>query len=194
MNIPDAKKKARGAQPQLADWRLIGNGARYDLEDFSSFAERVLSSPNSEGGAAGQKPASGSGDPGSIASSPVQVANLSDLGLSKDEPDALTEAIVSCIPLSDRPEMWKAPGLPDRSAVVYFVACELHRRGVEPGKIAGALLNPNWLISDHVHEQTDPTRYWIVIDNCDRPIEGTSCVQCCRRNLCRHAYSAGRNK
>ncbi|CAN5521087.1 hypothetical protein BH09PSE4_BH09PSE4_04320 [soil metagenome] len=38
----------------------------------------------------------------------------------------------------------------DRSRVVFDLCCNLHRRGVPPGLIAGIISDPEWLISAHV--------------------------------------------
>ncbi len=141
---------------RLATWLPTSRAEPYDIDEFKSFAG-----------------APGRGDPGPLAEKAtgaantrvVPVADLSDLGLDPEGDDWLGAVLVTGYPkaqleagLVEGTHPVKGCGF-DRSGVVFSAACELVRRGVDPGKIAGALTNRDWGISAHVYDNPPADRY-----------------------------------
>jgi len=156
INWPDAGKEAKGCKPVLATWMAYTTEpTRYPSDKFQSFV-----------GARGKgetSPLAKTATGAAPISSVVSVAKLSDLGLDPDNGDWLAAMIVTGHPKEVVETGWptEPPPKGGRSETVHAVACELARRGVDPEKIAGTFLNPDWAISAHVGEQKDPTRYAI---------------------------------
>lgn len=80
---------------------------------------------------------------------PERILDLNELSLNP------TLAAVICSGIDpEKPDRWAG----DRSAAVYWVACECARKGTDPNVLASILMDPQFRISDHVLAQSNPKR------------------------------------
>lgn len=159
LNHPDAGKRKAGRSAALTG--VMDRSGKVwafdDLRDATPRGQTLVRGRNNVGSTqgAGNWSCPDPVAPGSL--------SLDDLGLNEEDP--LAAVIVTGQPLEAvNAARQKGQVLPDaakggRSETVFFVAAALTRRGVAPEKIAAALLNPEWAISDHPLEQKQPERY-----------------------------------
>ena len=128
VNWPDEKKRKKGRVERLAAV-VWDDGPAHPLHNFKPAA--VIQAPD-----AGDAPAAPRGDLRRLA----HPDELAEWGIG--ESDRLRVLIVQgCDP-------GNFDG--DRSRVVLDLCCNMHRRGVPPGLIAGIISDPDWPISEHV--------------------------------------------
>ncbi|HVI30172.1 VapE domain-containing protein [Hansschlegelia sp.] len=143
INLPNAKKAARGRRPGLAEVVEADWSRTYGLGDF----------PDD-----GPKPA---GPKGAIAETPsppeaVEAVALSQLPVAISEE---TRAIVDSGDDLDRPIGTDGARFRSRSEAVFHVACALVRAGCSDEFIAGVLVNPQLGISASVREKRNVLAY-----------------------------------
>lgn len=137
INVPNKKKKAKGRVPVQtavvsADWSL-----RYALSDFTPAP--MVASP-----APGQR---------------VEISgNIGRVDLD-DLPKAVPDWCKMVILHGRDPQDPSKYGGGDRSKAVFAVACELVRDGCSDDVIAAILLDTDYDISGHVHDQKRPEQY-----------------------------------
>ncbi|QDU67328.1 phage/plasmid primase, P4 family [Engelhardtia mirabilis] len=156
INRPDAKKRAKGRTEALAAVVEFCD----ELHDLGGFekAEPVRS--------AGQgSKASGNGR---AAPAPSGVERLDTLDHQPEGVSDLCKVVIAqgCDPDDDPGRFGGAPSMfglrrgsdwtGDRSAAVWYVACELVRAGADDDTIRALLLDEGWGISAHVLDQKNP--------------------------------------
>lgn len=165
INHPDEGKKKIGRSAALTDVMDRGGPiwAFDELRDATPRGKTLVRGRNNVGTASGGPVPAGGGD--WSCPLPAAPATLSLEALGLDDADPLAAVIVTGQPLevvqqaSLTGQMLPEAEKGRRSETVLFVAAELWRRGVPPDRIAGALLNREWAISDHVYAQKEPERY-----------------------------------
>jgi len=140
INVPNTKKRAAGRTPALACvvTRLTDWGRRYPIDTFTELP------------------------PDPPPSVPVKLTNIPIAVDLEALPAGVTDLTKTLIRLGDDPE--KPSGCSgsryrSRSEVVFRVACDLVRAGVENEAIASILLCKDYSISASVREKPNPTRY-----------------------------------
>ncbi|MEM6623783.1 MAG: virulence-associated E family protein [Pseudomonadota bacterium] len=145
INLPGQKKRNKGRTPRVAqvvddDWTR-----RYRPEDFPA-------APKPGGGAGAHLRA--------VSAAPARGVDLDALPVG----DLCRRVIVRGHD-PDNPMRWDGALDPDgswrgdRSKVVFWVACEMVRRGCSEADILGVLLDPDLAISAHVRDQKDRESY-----------------------------------
>jgi len=138
INVPDDKKRKRGRTETLATIVEL-NGNAYPLHDFTPAPE----ASSARRGATPALPREGT----QRLSAP---AELDAWGV----PSWVGAVVVEGNDPTD-PDRWSG----DRSRSVFAVTCELARRRVPPGLIAGILTDDTWGVSAHVLAQPKPLDY-----------------------------------
>jgi len=131
VNWPNEKKRKRGQKPQLAEVQFWEDDRAYDVTDFVKADSR----PQVEGSHVVDVP------------DDVPTVDLDDLAEHRI-PEKCLDVIVN----------GPGPEHSSRSEAVWYVACELVRRGVPDAMVYGILSNPMFEISEHVLAQNDPRR------------------------------------
>lgn len=134
INVPGEKKRKNGRVPALArvvdaDWSL-----RYRLEDFARVTKPTASA--------------------SVADRSVRIEAASDVDLSDLPLDDNLKALIVNGADPDDPEKWA-----DRSALVFYVLCEMIRADISDAVMKAIMLDPDYGISAHVLGQEGPDKY-----------------------------------
>lgn len=146
------------------DWGTGQKPRRYALNDFLKLPAGEGRSAVGKRSGPGRGAGAASAGGGRSCPPPVPAVSWTDLGYQIGDdgeptnPDDLSAVIASgpdARDLSERElrERWKKPsGEWDRSLAVYYVCCELDRRGVKPDVIAAVILDRTFGISDHLYD------------------------------------------
>jgi hypothetical protein len=138
INWPNATKRAKGRKPALAKV-IRTTEAIYDLDEFTQAPDVQMSGPNR------------STDQDDF-----------DENLPKVDLNDIEETIgENCREVI---QQGMDPGNPgrwggDRSKAVFWLACELVRKEVDRNMVLSILLDRDFAISAHVHDQTNPMEY-----------------------------------
>lgn len=132
VNVPGAKKRAKGRVPALARVVEVDWTRRYRLDAFTAAPRGVAPAP---------APAAGG---------PVGRVNLDDLAGVPDR----TRALIVQGTDPDDPAKWS-----DRSALVLHVLCDLIRADVSDDDMLAVILDQDFGVSAHVREQPKPESY-----------------------------------
>ncbi|MFG0291725.1 MAG: VapE domain-containing protein [Phycisphaerales bacterium JB050] len=136
LNLPDAKKRAKGRTEALASVVEWHESRVYSLDQFKQ------ADPMPKGVAVD-----------AVTATARDFADSSVDALGNGVSDRLKVLIVNGMNPDDPNHF------PSRSEAVLYAACELVRSGADDETILGVLLNPAWKISESVREQKNPDRY-----------------------------------
>lgn len=129
-NYPDARKRKKGRMPREARLELDEPSRVYDIAQFDKAAPKPSAVASASNG---------------VVTEIRRVASVKELPPSV--PD-FTKVVIVQGHDPDNPTRWRS-----RSEAVFYVVCELVRRGVEDGTILGVLMNEDFLISESVLEK-----------------------------------------
>ncbi|MCA0339748.1 MAG: hypothetical protein LCH99_08425 [Proteobacteria bacterium] len=140
VNIPNARKRARGRKPELArvikaDWSL-----RYSLDELPQGEDPAPAGPKGAVALAGR----------------IVPVSLEMLPLSVSP---ATRMLIELGDDPDRPRDKPGARFRSRSEVVFRVACDLARAGCQEEVIAGVLVNPAFGVARSVLEKTKAIQY-----------------------------------
>ncbi len=140
INVPNAKKRAKGRVPVLAKIEEVDWDRAYSLDEFAE-------APIEEAGPKKAAPVN-----------PTEVRPVSLDALPARVPPAI-RALLETGDDPERPRGSQGGRYPSRSEAVFHAACELVRAGCDDAVIAGVLINPALQISASVREKPNPARY-----------------------------------
>jgi len=134
INWPDAKKRKKGREPCLSSiiWH---NDNVYELSQFVPGVTKTTKKSSAKDRAAQQE-------------------KLTNAALNRNMPASL-KYIIKNGEDPDKPDRWDG----DRSAMVWFVTCEMFRYSASEEQVVSVLTNPLLRISGHVLDQNDPEDY-----------------------------------
>jgi hypothetical protein len=132
MNMPDAKKRAKGRTPVRATLVEFCSDRIYPITDFIAAAPRQAAAAEHEGFSA----------PVSISSNIARLASVDDL------PDSISERVKIAIVQGLDPD--NADRLPSRSEWLFWVVCELVRGGISDDTIYSIITDPDFGIAQSV--------------------------------------------
>lgn len=152
INVPDKKKREWGRTETLASIVSLSD-VRYSLSYFTAAPEDKTSHRKTRSASENRSELRKLADP----------AELDSWGVAP-----WVAAVIVHGSDPTEPERWGG----DRSAVVFAVTCELVRRRVPPGLVAGILIDPAWGVSAHVLDRSNPVEYaWRQFDRAVEAVE-----------------------
>lgn len=140
INLPNDKKRKKGRVEALAKVVVADWDKSYALSKFTAAPRVQTTGPGGGGGP--QVKLSG---------------NLPKLDSLDDLPDTVSARTKMLIVNGDDPD--DPNKYPSRSEVLFAVLCELVRAGVDDDMIAACVMDPDYTISAHVHDQARPQQY-----------------------------------